>query len=109
MLSRRPQGSRIRNKFLNAGPGYGGSCFPKDTSTLARTGQEYGVPQRITETLIAVNDMTKRRMIDQGIDLCEGSVNGRNIAVLGVTFKPETDDMREGPPDDRASAGGLRR
>jgi len=88
---------RIGNKFLHAGPGYGGSCFPKDTSALARIGQEHGVPQRITETVIAVNDLTKRRMIDKVMDLCGGSVNGKTIAVLGVTFKPETDDMREAP------------
>ena len=88
---------RIGNKFLHAGPGYGGSCFPKDTSALARIGQEHGVPQRITETVIMVNDMTKRRMIDKVLDLCGGSVNGKAIAVLGVTFKPETDDMREAP------------
>ncbi|MBQ2263746.1 MAG: UDP-glucose/GDP-mannose dehydrogenase family protein [Loktanella sp.] len=88
---------RIGNKFLHAGPGYGGSCFPKDTSALARIGQEYGVPQRITETVIAVNDLTKRRMIDKVMDLCGGSVNGKTIAVLGVTFKPETDDMRDAP------------
>jgi len=88
---------RIGNKFLHAGPGYGGSCFPKDTSALARIGQEHGVPQRITETVIMVNDMTKRRMIDKVMDLCGGSVNGKAIAVLGVTFKPETDDMRDAP------------
>ena len=88
---------RIGNKFLHAGPGYGGSCFPKDTSALARIGQEHGVPQRITETVITVNDMTKRRMIDKVLDLCEGTVNGKTIAVLGVTFKPETDDMRDAP------------
>ncbi|NEX48830.1 UDP-glucose dehydrogenase family protein, partial [Pseudotabrizicola algicola] len=88
---------RIGNKFLHAGPGYGGSCFPKDTSALARIGQEHGVPQRITETVMAVNDQIKRRMIDKIIDLCGGSVNGKTIAVLGVTFKPETDDMRDAP------------
>ncbi|WFE75890.1 UDP-glucose/GDP-mannose dehydrogenase family protein [Roseinatronobacter sp. S2] len=88
---------RIGNKFLHAGPGYGGSCFPKDTSALARIGQEHGVPQRITETVMAVNDVTKRRMIDKVMDLCGGSVNGKTIAVLGVTFKPETDDMRDAP------------
>ena len=88
---------RIGNKFLHAGPGYGGSCFPKDTSALARIGQEHGVPQRITETVIAVNDMTKRRMIDKVMDLCGGTVNGKTVAVLGVTFKPETDDMRDAP------------
>ena len=88
---------RIGNKFLHAGPGYGGSCFPKDTSALARIGQEHGVPMRITETVIAVNDQVKRRMIDKVVDLCGGSVNGKKIAVLGVTFKPNTDDMRESP------------
>ena len=88
---------RIGNKFLHAGPGYGGSCFPKDTSALARIGQEVGVPQRITETVITVNELTKRRMIDKVVDLCGGSVNGKTIAVLGVTFKPETDDMRDAP------------
>lgn len=88
---------RIGNKFLHAGPGYGGSCFPKDTSALTRIGQEHGVPQRIVETVIAVNDETKRRMIEKVNDLCEGSVNGKTIAVLGVTFKPETDDMRDAP------------
>jgi len=88
---------RIGNKFLHAGPGYGGSCFPKDTSALARIGQEHGVPMRITEAVMGVNDGVKRRMIDKVIDLCEGSVNGKTIAVLGVTFKPNTDDMREAP------------
>ena len=88
---------RIGNKFLHAGPGYGGSCFPKDTSALARTGQEHGVPLRITEAVITVNDGVKRRMIDKVLDLCGGSVNGRTVAVLGVTFKPNTDDMREAP------------
>ncbi|MGY6533751.1 MAG: UDP-glucose dehydrogenase family protein [Pararhodobacter sp.] len=89
--------ARIGSKFLHAGPGYGGSCFPKDTSALARIGQEHGVPQRITETVITVNDMTKRRMIDKVFDLCGGAVNGKIVTVLGVTFKPETDDMREAP------------
>ena len=88
---------RIGNKFLHAGPGYGGSCFPKDTSALARIGQEHGAPQRITETVITVNEMTKRRMIDKVLDLCGGSVNGKTVAVLGVTFKPGTDDMRDAP------------
>jgi UDPglucose 6-dehydrogenase len=88
---------RIGSKFLHAGPGYGGSCFPKDTRALARIGQEFGVPQRITETVITVNDLTQRRMIDKVVDLCGGSVNGKSVAVLGVTFKPETDDMREAP------------
>jgi UDPglucose 6-dehydrogenase len=88
---------RIGAKFLHAGPGYGGSCFPKDTQALARIGQEYGVPQRITETVIAVNDAVKRRMTDKVVDLCDGSVNGKTIVVLGVTFKPNTDDMRDAP------------
>lgn len=88
---------RIGNKFLHAGPGYGGSCFPKDTSALARIGQEHGCPMRITETVISVNDAVKRRMIDKVLDLCEETVNGKTVAVLGVTFKPETDDMRESP------------
>ncbi len=88
---------RIGNKFLHAGPGYGGSCFPKDTSALARIGQEHGMPMRITEAVITVNDGVKRRMIDKVLDLCGGSVNGKAVAVLGVTFKPNTDDMRDAP------------
>ena len=88
---------RIGNKFLHAGPGYGGSCFPKDTAALTRIGQEHGVPQRIVEAVIAVNDATKRRMIDKVVHLCGGAVNGKIIAVLGATFKPETDDMRDAP------------
>ena len=88
---------RIGNKFLHAGPGYGGSCFPKDTTALARIGQEHGVRQRITETVIEVNEAVKRRMIDKVVDLCDGSLNGKTITVLGVTFKPNTDDMREAP------------
>lgn len=88
---------RIGDKFLRAGPGFGGSCFPKDTSALARIGQEYGVPQLITETVIAVNEQTKKRMAGKIIDLCDGTVNGKTLTVLGVTFKPETDDMRDAP------------
>ncbi len=88
---------RIGNKFLHAGPGYGGSCFPKDTRALARIGQDHGVALRITEAVIEVNEAVKRRMIDKIVDLCGGWVAGRRIAVLGVTFKPNTDDMREAP------------
>ncbi len=88
---------RIGSKFLHAGPGYGGSCFPKDTKALARIGQEYAVPMQITETVIKVNEEIKRRMLDKIVDLCDGQVNGKTIAVLGVTFKPNTDDMREAP------------
>ncbi len=89
--------NRIGNKFLHAGPGYGGSCFPKDTKALARIGQDNAVPMQLTETVIKVNDEIKRRMTDKIMDLCGGSVNGKIIAVLGVTFKPNTDDMRDAP------------
>ncbi|MGR3805587.1 UDP-glucose dehydrogenase family protein [Marinibacterium profundimaris] len=88
---------RIGNKFLHAGPGYGGSCFPKDTMALARTGQEFAAPIQIVETVIKVNDEIKRRMVDKLIDVCGGSFNGKTIAVFGVTFKPNTDDMRDAP------------
>lgn len=88
---------RIGKKFLHSGPGYGGSCFPKDTRALARTGQEYGIPMQITEKVISVNEEVKRRMIDKLLDMCDGSFNGKTIGVLGVTFKPNTDDMREAP------------
>ena len=88
---------RIGNKFLHAGPGFGGSCFPKDTRALARIGQEFAVPMQITETVIAVNEEMKRQMTDKLLDLCGGSFNGKTVAVLGVTFKPNTDDMREAP------------
>ena len=88
---------RIGNKFLHAGPGYGGSCFPKDTKALARIGQDHAVPLHITETVIQVNEEVKRRMIDKVQDLLGGSFNGKTVAVLGVTFKPNTDDMREAP------------
>lgn len=89
--------NRIGNKFLHAGPGYGGSCFPKDTLALARIGQDHAVPMQLTEAVIKVNDEIKRRMSDKILDLCGGSVNGKTIAVLGVTFKPNTDDMRDAP------------
>ncbi|WP_204115918.1 UDP-glucose dehydrogenase family protein [Shimia biformata] len=88
---------RIGNKFLHAGPGYGGSCFPKDTKALARIGQDNAVPMQITETVIKVNEETKRRMVDKLLDLCGGSFNGKTIGILGVTFKPNTDDMRDAP------------
>ena len=89
--------NRIGNKFLHAGPNYGGSCFPKDTKALARIGQENGLQMQITETVIKLNEEIKRRMTDKIIDLCDGSVNDKTIAVLGVTFKPNTDDMRDAP------------
>ena len=88
---------RIGNKFLHAGPGYGGSCFPKDTKALARIGQEHAAPMQIVETVIKVNEEVKRRMIDKLLDLAGGSFNGKTVAVLGVTFKPNTDDMRDAP------------
>ncbi len=88
---------RIGRKFLHAGPGYGGSCFPKDTLALARTAQDAGAPLRLVETTIAVNDARKAAMADRVIAACGGSVEGKTIAVLGLTFKPETDDMREAP------------
>ena len=88
---------RIGNKFLHAGPGFGGSCFPKDTRALARIGQEHGLPMQITETVIKVNDEIRRRMIGKVMDMLDGSVAGKTVAVLGVTFKPNTDDMREAP------------
>lgn len=88
---------RIGNKFLHTGPGYGGSCFPKDTKALARIGQDHAVPMQITETVIKVNEEIKRRMIDKIVDLCDGTVLDKVITVLGVTFKPNTDDMRDAP------------
>lgn len=88
---------RIGNKFLHAGPGYGGSCFPKDTAALARIGQDHAFPMRITETVMRVNDEVKSRMVEKLRDICDGSFNGKTVAVLGVTFKPNTDDMREAP------------
>lgn len=88
---------RIGRKFLHAGPGYGGSCFPKDTLALARTAQELGAPVTIVEQTIAANDARKEQMAERVIAACGGSVEGKTIAVLGVTFKPETDDMRDAP------------
>ncbi len=88
---------RIGRKFLHAGPGYGGSCFPKDTLALARTAQDFGAPVRLVEATVAVNDARKAAMADRVVAACGGSVAGKTIAVLGLTFKPETDDMREAP------------
>ncbi len=88
---------RIGNKFLHAGPGYGGSCFPKDTAALARIGQDFAHPMQITETVIRVNDEVKKRMIEKIRVACDDSFNGKTVAVLGVTFKPNTDDMRDAP------------
>lgn len=88
---------RIGAHFLQAGPGYGGSCFPKDTKALIHIGQEYGCPMRITQTVVEVNEAAKNRMVDKIRKLCDGDVSGKKIAVLGVTFKAETDDMRDAP------------
>ncbi len=87
--------NRIGSKFLHAGPGYGGSCFPKDTQALIRTAQEAGAPVRIVESVAAANEARKIRMADKVIEACEGSVTGKTIAVLGLAFKPNTDDMRD--------------
>ena len=89
--------NRIGGKFLHAGPGYGGSCFPKDTLALIRTGQELGAPLRIVEAVQAVNEARKAGMARKVIAACGGSVAGKTIALLGLAFKPNTDDMREAP------------
>ncbi|WP_112663145.1 UDP-glucose dehydrogenase family protein [Microvirga flavescens] len=89
--------NRIGSKFLHAGPGYGGSCFPKDTLALIKTAQDYDAPIRIVETVAAVNDQRKRAMGRKIIAACGGSVRGKTIALLGLTFKPNTDDMRDAP------------
>lgn len=89
--------NRIGAKFLNAGPGYGGSCFPKDTLALARIGHDHGAPQRLVETTIAVNENRKRAMAEKIIAAMGGAVGGKTIGILGLTFKPNTDDMREAP------------
>ncbi len=88
---------RIGRKFLHAGPGYGGSCFPKDTLALVRTAQEADSPLRIVEAVVTVNDERKIAMAGRVIDAADDSVQGKTIAVLGVTFKPNTDDMRDSP------------
>ena len=88
---------RIGKKFLHPGPGYGGSCFPKDTLALVRTARDAGAPLKIVETVVAVNDERKKRMADKIVAACGGSVAGKTVAVLGLTFKPNTDDMRDSP------------
>ncbi|MEO0878078.1 MAG: UDP-glucose/GDP-mannose dehydrogenase family protein [Pseudomonadota bacterium] len=88
---------RIGKKFLHAGPGYGGSCFPKDTLALVRTAQSEGAPTKIVEAVVEINDRRKKQMADRIIAACGGSVSGKTIAILGLTFKPNTDDMRDSP------------
>jgi UDPglucose 6-dehydrogenase len=89
--------NRIGAKFLHAGPGFGGSCFPKDTVALLKTGQDNAAPLRIVEAVVAVNEARKRAMARKVAQALGGEVRGRTIAVLGLTFKPNTDDMRESP------------
>ncbi len=88
---------RIGKKFLHPGPGYGGSCFPKDTLALVKTARDYDAPLRIVETVVDVNDKRKKAMADRVVAACGGSVAGKTVAVLGLTFKPNTDDMRDSP------------
>ena len=89
--------NRIGSKFLHAGPGYGGSCFPKDTLALIKTAQDFGTPVRIVEAVANVNDIRKRAMAKKVIAAAGGDVRGKTVAVLGLTFKPNTDDMRDSP------------
>jgi UDPglucose 6-dehydrogenase len=88
---------RIGRKFLHAGPGFGGSCFPKDCTALVRTAREADAALSIVETVVAVNEARKARMADKIVEACGGTVAGKTIAVLGLTFKPNTDDMRDAP------------
>ncbi|SEQ84907.1 UDP-glucose dehydrogenase [Faunimonas pinastri] len=96
--------NRIGRKFLHAGPGFGGSCFPKDTRALAETARQIGSPARLIDMVISINEDRKRQMAEKIVAACGGSVEGRTIAVLGLTFKPNTDDMRESPSIDIISA-----
>ncbi|MFN7499091.1 MAG: UDP-glucose dehydrogenase family protein, partial [Hyphomonadaceae bacterium] len=89
--------NRIGKKFLNAGPGYGGSCFPKDTLALMRTAQEANAPVTIVEATVASNTNRKKRMAGKIIEACGGDVAGKTVGILGLTFKPNTDDMRDSP------------
>lgn len=89
--------NRIGAKFLHAGPGYGGSCFPKDALALIKTARDFGAPSKIVETVVAVNDARKASMAGRVIAAAGGSLKGKTVAVLGLTFKPNTDDMRDAP------------
>jgi UDPglucose 6-dehydrogenase len=89
--------NRIGTKFLHAGPGYGGSCFPKDTLALVKTAQDFGAPIKLIEATVEVNDARKSKMTQKVIKALGGDVKGKTVAVLGLTFKPETDDMRDSP------------
>ncbi len=88
---------RIGGKFLHAGPGYGGSCFPKDTLALVRTAQQEGAPTKIVEAVVEVNARRKKQIAERIVSVCGGSIEGSTIAILGLTFKPNTDDMRDSP------------
>jgi UDPglucose 6-dehydrogenase len=88
---------RIGSKFLHAGPGFGGSCFPKDATALVATAQQHGAPFRILEAVVGVNQARKLQMVEKVVEACGGSVKGKTIGVLGLTFKPNTDDMRDAP------------
>jgi UDPglucose 6-dehydrogenase len=88
---------RIGSKFLHAGPGFGGSCFPKDTTALTAIARNSGAPMSIVEAVVAANEARKRHMAEKVVAACGGSVRGKKIAILGLTFKPNTDDMREAP------------
>ncbi|MEM6491577.1 MAG: UDP-glucose/GDP-mannose dehydrogenase family protein, partial [Pseudomonadota bacterium] len=88
---------RIGPKFLHPGPGYGGSCFPKDTLALVKTAQDFRAPLRIVETVVDINDRRKRAMADRIAAACGGDLTGKTVGVLGLTFKPNTDDMRDSP------------
>jgi UDPglucose 6-dehydrogenase len=89
--------NRIGSKFLHAGPGYGGSCFPKDTLALLKTAQDNETPVRIVEAVVQANDLRKRAMGRKIINAIGGDARGKKIALLGLTFKPNTDDMRDAP------------
>src|SRR6266542_2192559 len=89
--------NRIGGKFLHAGPGFGGSCFPKDAQALIKTAQDHAAPLRIIETMLAVNDVRKRAMARKVAAALGGNLRDKTVAVLGLTFKPNTDDMREAP------------
>jgi UDPglucose 6-dehydrogenase len=89
--------NRIGSKFLHAGPGYGGSCFPKDTLALVRTAADFGAPTRLVETTVAVNDARKKKMAARIAAAAGGDVSGKTVGILGLTFKPDTDDMRDSP------------
>ncbi|KIL97326.1 UDP-glucose 6-dehydrogenase [Paramagnetospirillum magnetotacticum MS-1] len=95
---------RIGKKFLHPGPGYGGSCFPKDTLALVKTARDYDAPLRIVETVVAVNEARKKQMAERVVAACGGSVKGKTVSVLGLTFKPNTDDMRDSPSIDIVAA-----